>query len=81
MLVTDPGEVKPTFLPTMSLIELIEESFCVIQRMSAMLSTPPPMIFSGWPELIAMSAAGNATSPNGRSPQACCAPRCRRPRR
>src|SRR5204862_2568666 len=34
MLVTEPGEVKLTFLPTMSLIELIEESFCVIQRIS-----------------------------------------------
>ena len=68
MLVTEPGEVKLTFLPTMSLIEEIGESGCVIQRMSAMLSTPPPMILSGCPELIAMIAAGSATSPNGRSP-------------
>src|SRR3954467_5055862 len=68
MLVTEPGDVKLIFLPTTSLMELIDESFWVIQRMSAILSTPPPMILRGCPELIARMAAGSATSPNGRSP-------------
>ncbi len=68
MLVTDPGDVNPTFLPGKSMIECSADPFLAIHRMSATLSAPPPMIFSGTPLLIASIAAGSATSPNGKSP-------------
>ena len=63
MLLTEPGEVKPTRLPTRSLIPLSGESGFAIHRMSPTDSTPPLTIFNGWPALIASSAAESATSP------------------
>ena len=63
MLVTDPGAVNPTFLPTRSLIPCSGSPFLAIHNMSATLSTPEPMILSGTPSLIASIAAGSATSP------------------
>ena len=63
MLVTEPGAVKATFLPTRSSIECSGEPFFAIHRISAILCAPAPIMRSGTPLLIASTAAANATSP------------------
>ena len=63
VLLTEPGEVKPTRLPRRSLIPVSGESAFAIHRRSPIDSTPLLTIFNGWPALIASSAAESATSP------------------
>ncbi len=58
-LVTEPGTVKATFLSTRFSIEWSGEPFFAIQRISAMLYAPDPMMRSGTPLLVASTAASS----------------------
>ena len=67
-MVTEPGEVKPTFLPASDFTPCSGEPILAIQPISRTLRTPAPMITIGCPAFSACTAAANDTSPNGRSP-------------